>query len=198
MINFEKWYISYRYSQWIFIWFFLTIHTRLHEPNPNPKSRKVKQMLNILTRKILPIPQRSQESSPWTQLYSKWLTDLNVKLKMLLEESKNTSATPCALCATLTQLVVGSFWESPYSCHNYCCWYSTVYLLVKLCVIQYNGNKIKRDNLCTICVFPPKVIKRRWSCGWLGGRSPPLLAPRVSPPSACRQLVPIFLRILIC
>ena len=61
-----------------------------------------------------------------------------------------------------------------------------------------NGNKIKRDNLCTICVFPPKVIKRRWSCGWLGGRSPPLLAPRVSPPSACRQLVPIFLRILIC
>ena len=51
----EKWstlrnvYLLSVYSQWIFIWFFLTIHTRLHEPNPNPKSRKVKQMLNILT-----------------------------------------------------------------------------------------------------------------------------------------------------
>ena len=51
----EKWstlrnvYLLSVYSQWIFIWFFLTIHTRLHQPNPNPKSSKVKQMLNILT-----------------------------------------------------------------------------------------------------------------------------------------------------
>ena len=104
---------------------------------------------------------------------------------MLLEESKNTSATPCDLCATSTQSVVGSFWESPYSCHNVAdilqstsvstCLSSFVYF-------QYNGNKIKRDNLCTICVFPPKVIKRRWSCGWLGGRvAAPLGSQSVTP-----------------
>ena len=51
VINVEKWYTSYRYSQWTFIWFFLTIHTRLHEPHaPNSKIKKSKTNVEYINK----------------------------------------------------------------------------------------------------------------------------------------------------
>ena len=47
VINFEKWYTSYRYSQWTFIWQYT--QGFMNPTHPTPKSRKVKQMLNIST-----------------------------------------------------------------------------------------------------------------------------------------------------
>ena len=167
---------------------FLTIHTRLHEPHaPNSKIKKSKtnveyinkhcQFLNGPKNRVLELNCTWNDWLTWTSSWRcYWRKARTPRLRLVLYVQLQLSQCSGGLLLRVSlQLPQCNVADILQSTSVSTCLSSFVYF-------QYNGNKIKRDNLCTICVFPPKVIKRRWSCGWLGGRvAAPLGSQSVTP-----------------